>query len=96
MPYRDPEQVRQLGSRFTGVACPFLKAGNCAVYEVRPFCCRAHYSIDDNASNCDLAIPSHESSVPSYGGMRLLELYYAGLLFGRDAIGDIREFFPPE
>lgn len=91
---RAPEQLQQLGDRFTGEACPFLKDGECSVYEVRPFCCRQHHSLDDTAAQCDLSIPSHESSVPIYGGLRLIELYHAQLLYEKEVVGDIREFFP--
>jgi len=35
--------------------CPFLKAGECSIYEVRPHACRVHYSVDDDPAWCDFS-----------------------------------------
>lgn len=95
LPRRDPEAVRAAGAAFTGTPCPFLVDAECSIYAVRPFTCRQHHSLDDTPAQCSLDVPSERSSVPALSSVRTVELPYAWMLFTREAMGDIREFFPP-
>lgn len=39
-------------SDFHGTPCPFLKAGQCSIYEFRPMACRKHFAITRTAYWC--------------------------------------------
>ncbi len=41
----------------TNVPCPMLVDGNCSVYPVRPFACRAYYSLDVSSCQYSVATP---------------------------------------
>lgn len=87
------EQDNQV-AKWQGVPCPFLKNGECSVYDSRPSPCRVHHSLDETPAQCDLNVP--EGSVPSYAGERVLQMSLVWLTAETDAIADIREFFPEE
>ncbi|MGM9516695.1 YkgJ family cysteine cluster protein [Roseateles sp. DB2] len=80
--------------KFAGSPCPFLsQAGECSVYDARPFSCRNHASFLSTDEHCRLPIKEQ-------GGMPLVR--FDGLLDamralqeGKEIIGDIRDFFPP-
>lgn len=40
--------------RYARQACPFLKAGRCSIYAVRPHACRITYSMADDPTLCDM------------------------------------------
>lgn len=75
------------------VPCPFLKAGRCSVYEVRPMACRLMQNIADSPYFCDTAVPSKESLVTSVD-LNQLQAAYA-VAYMDDTWADIRDFFPP-
>lgn len=54
-----------------GTACPFLKNGECSIYEARPYNCRVFASMDD-PSNC--IDPSNSHLVVSWASNKGLEL----------------------
>lgn len=79
--------------KYMGKPCPFLKANVCSIYEVRPFACRLHYSVAEDALNCDI-ISQVGARVP-YFNFQNLEQLLAYLFVGDNCkFGDIREFFP--
>lgn len=43
--------------------CPFLKRGECSIYDSRPLVCRKHFNIDTDALLCEL-IGDQASTVP--------------------------------
>ncbi len=99
LPARHPGEVRdQSRANYTSVPCPFLTAGRCSIYEVRPYSCRAHHSLNGTPDQCDtVRFPSNESNVGSYN-LQALDFGYAWLAMqAKDlTVGDIREFFPAE
>ena len=79
---------------YIGVPCPFLKDGECSVYDARPFMCRQHLSFDESAYWCQ---PERSASVKlslvSFGGatQAYADLVGSSRLRG---VADIRDFFP--
>jgi Fe-S-cluster containining protein len=41
-----------IGEQYLGKECPFLKKDICTIYPVRPFKCRSHLVLEDNAEKC--------------------------------------------
>lgn len=77
---------------FAGVPCTFLRDGECTVYDVRPLCCRTHFSLGA-AELCDTQkFPGGE--VPYFNLSSFVMAY--GMLFMQSGSGlaDIRDFFP--
>lgn len=73
-----------------GNPCPFLGGdGACTIYEHRPIVCRAHNSLADDPSPCEVGKPY--GKVPSYNMQWIEQLEAAHDL--DDLWGDIREFF---
>jgi Fe-S-cluster containining protein len=92
---RDPRNVKAETDKYTGVACPFLINDLCSIYDIRPFACRQHHSMDDTAEQCSLDIPSEQSNVPKHAGIAAIESCFVYLGMSESAvIGDLREFFP--
>ena len=44
--------ARASAADFHGTPCPFLKGGQCSIYEVRPMACRKHFAITQTAYWC--------------------------------------------
>lgn len=93
LPLRTPETIDR--DAHMGEPCPFLVDNACSIYEVRPLTCRLHHSLDASADQCNLEVPCEESSVPTVASFRWIELGYASLVYREEAVGDIRDFFPP-
>jgi Fe-S-cluster containining protein len=87
--YSDDANIK----RFEGVPCPFLVDNQCSVYEVRPFACRVHYSVDSDNLLCKI-IPGESIRSPTLNTLPLTAL---NLLCYPDPLqiqyADIREFF---
>jgi Fe-S-cluster containining protein len=48
------------------LACPFLEAGRCSIYPVRPLACRGHNSTSRQACQKVFEQPSRQQLIPSY------------------------------
>lgn len=75
--------------------CPFLKAGECSIYEYRPLTCRMHLNFDvDNKWCLHENWNKPEATIPRPEITPLQEAYY--LLGGKakPVVADIRDFFP--
>jgi Fe-S-cluster containining protein len=74
--------------------CTFLKEGECSIYADRPLACRVQYSLEGDAVPCELHPP--ESRYVNY--LNTTKFDYALLqivgIEKREALADIREFFP--
>jgi uncharacterized protein len=74
--------------------CTFLKDGQCSIYVNRPLACRIQVSLEADAVPCELHPP--ETTTVRY--INPMKYNYALLqIIGiekREAIADIREFFP--
>jgi len=71
--------------------CPFLRAGECSIYENRPLACRTQCSADVDSLLCEL-VPEVEIPVPYFDLTPLKAAFVA--VCGNDVYADIRDFFP--
>ncbi|WP_076999110.1 YkgJ family cysteine cluster protein [Variovorax sp. KK3] len=71
--------------------CPFLRAGQCSVYDARPIACRTLVNLDDDDLLCRHAGDS-TAKVP-YADARHLKMF-ALMAQAGSSYADIREFFP--
>lgn len=89
LPIRDPRTINR--DAYMGEPCPFLVDNACSVYEVRPLACRLHHNLGYDPSVCDVSVVN---VVPMFNSFRWFELGYAYLAGNKEAVGDIRDFFP--
>jgi hypothetical protein len=76
--------------------CPFLRNGECSIYESRPLACRAHYSVDKDDLLCRL-VPPYSIPVPYLNTSGLTALMFqVSVRGGMPHFADIREWFPPK
>jgi uncharacterized protein len=85
-----PQQVEHHAKQFnTSTPCPFLKDGNCSIYEHRPLACRTHINMTRNADPCDLSMVRETAALDlrifDQALMRICQAYPA----------DLRDYFPP-
>jgi Fe-S-cluster containining protein len=71
--------------------CPFLRAGRCSVYEVRPMACRTLLNLDDDDLLCRHA-EEGPADVPYADATKLKA--FAFMAQPGTQYADIREFFP--
>ncbi|WP_395066240.1 YkgJ family cysteine cluster protein [Paraburkholderia silvatlantica] len=82
--------------------CPFLREGECSIYESRPLACRQQYNMDIDALLCDLSGgPSKVPYLNMLDYQQALVLVTAGWrrlgltsVPAMPDVGDIRQFFP--
>jgi uncharacterized protein len=75
--------------------CPFLRDGECSIYESRPLACRIHYSVDRDDLLCRLS-PPYSTPVPYLNTSELTRLLMqVSSRGGMPHYADIREWFPP-
>jgi Fe-S-cluster containining protein len=94
----DPGLAHELRVRYTGVPCPFLKAGpgGCSIYPVRPLACRTHHTMMDDEANCRIRLDEHGRAINPTPSLNLSAVgSAAAAIFTGEDFGDIREFFPP-
>ena len=86
----------ELRVRYTGVPCPFLEAGRCSIYPVRPIACRTHHTMMDDESGCRLRLDADGRAVNPTPALNVSAIgIAAAAIFAGEDFGDIREFFPP-
>ena len=79
---------------FNGAPCPFLRAGECSIYEHRPYACRRHANFDASAYWCEpsrsngASLPMVEFSEVKGAFSDVTKLSDGGIF------ADIRDFFP--
>ena len=64
--------------------CPFLKRGECSIYEARPLVCRKHFNVDTDALLCELV--GDEASTVPYLNFRDYENALAMITIKRDNV----------
>ena len=83
-------------SEFSGkTPCPFLKGGECSIYDSRPLTCRMHLNFDIDPYWClheNWTRP--EALIPRPDITPLMEAYHALAGKVRPVVADIRDFFP--
>lgn len=73
--------------------CPFLEADTCSIYELRPFVCRRHVTMDKDNHWCHPAKSNEiELSLLRFSGIEDAYLYL--LETTRQKVVDIRQAFP--
>lgn len=72
--------------------CPFLKHGECSIYDARPLACRTHYSLDTTPDVCRLDA-SRPVLLYKTLDIDMMGVWAAGGPY-KVTIADIREFFP--
>lgn len=88
----DLEQARALTSRHMGTPCPFLSADQrCSIYEHRPFVCRTHLSLADDAWLCSNEA-GPDAAVPRADMRTAVALFLSA--DPTATLADIRDFFP--
>lgn len=93
-PIVDPEVEFAKSKQYAGKPCPFLDPASrrCKVYEVRPYVCRAHHSIEDSTDPCEIVGTDHRE-VRMVNYMPVTAVITAVEL-SNGAYADIREWFP--
>jgi Fe-S-cluster containining protein len=80
--------------RYSGKPCPFLSAGRCTVYAVRPYACKLHLNMGDDPSVCD-TITNPGKTVPMLNvDAFILSIVQMFVRADQRTFDDIRHFFP--
>jgi len=75
--------------------CPFLKNGECSIYDARPLTCRMHLNFDVDAYWClHENWNKPEAAIPRPDITPLMEAYHLLAGKARPVVADIRDFFP--
>ena len=75
--------------------CPFLKQGECSIYEFRPLTCRMHMNFDvDNYWCLHENWQKPEAEIPRPTIQPLIDAYHMTIANVAPIMGDIRDFFP--
>lgn len=76
--------------------CTFLKDGECSIYEHRPLACRTHFTLDDDATLCDVTDrqPWPVPYVNTHQWQTIMLQVMSASANDVPKLGDIREFFP--
>lgn len=75
--------------------CPFLKQGECSIYEFRPLTCRMHMNFDvDNYWCLNENWNKPEAEIPRPTIQPLIDAYHITISKVAPIMGDIRDFFP--
>jgi len=78
---------------FNGTACPFLRDGECGIYEHRPYACRKHANFDTSAYWCEPS-RSNGASLPMVEFSEVKGAFSDVTKLGDGGIfADIRDFF---
>jgi len=75
--------------------CPFLKNGECSIYEFRPLTCRMHMNFDsDNYWCLHENWNKPEAEIPRPTIQPLIDAYHMTISNVAPIMADIRDFFP--
>lgn len=75
--------------------CPFLKQGECSIYEHRPLTCRMHMNFDrDNYWCLHENWQKPEAEIPRPTIQPLIDAYHMTISQVAPIMADIRDFFP--
>jgi uncharacterized protein len=75
--------------------CPFLKQGECSIYEHRPLTCRMHMNFDvDNYWCLHENWQKPEAEIPRPTIQPLIDAYHMTIANVAPIMADIRDFFP--
>lgn len=75
--------------------CPFLKQGECSIYEHRPLTCRMHMNFDaDNYWCLHENWLKPDAEIPRPTIQPLIDAYHMTISSAAPILGDIRDFFP--
>lgn len=76
-----------------GNPCPFLKGGECSIYEARPMACRTHFNFDIDNELCKLH--DGNTALPMWKSINV-DMLLVGAAGGPYSVfvADIREWFP--
>ena len=75
--------------------CPFLKQGECSIYEFRPLTCRMHMNFDvDNYWCLHENWQKPKAEIPRPTIQPLIDAYHMTIANVAPIMGDIRDFFP--
>lgn len=80
------------GNEYVDMSCPFLRSGECSVYEHRPLVCRTHLSLDDIPLLCE-RVPGQPAYLPLVNA-KAMWVASIGLQLD-ETMADIRDFFQP-
>ncbi|WP_298150872.1 YkgJ family cysteine cluster protein [Flavobacterium sp.] len=92
-------KLPEIDSFNSATPCPFLVAGECSIYEYRPFMCRNQVNLDKDNLLCSFENwELRKANSPLFTGIPMLapgqlETAYRNIS-NRDIVGDIRDFFP--
>lgn len=75
-----------------GTPCPFLRGGECSVYSSRPFACRRHVTLDDDARWCAVDV-CHDIELPQLNFSEVISVYEKIVEDARSQHADIRGWF---
>ncbi len=96
MPVPIQKSIHHDRHKFSGsTPCPFLRDGECSIYEFRPLTCRMHLNFDiDNYWCLHENWNKPEASIPRPTIHAIISAYY--LLPGKiePVVADIRDYFP--
>lgn len=90
--HKRSQQLKQIEQPH-GTPCPFLEDGQCSIYAVRPFVCRRHVTLDDDARWCAVDV-CHDVELPQLNFSEVLGAYERIVAeCQQSAHADIREWF---
>ena len=85
-------QLNEYGSH---TPCPFLKNGECSIYEFRPLTCRMHMNFDaDNYWCLHENWNRPDAEIPRPTIQPLIDAYHTTISNTAPIMADIRDFFP--
>ncbi len=88
----DTELGNRPNKEYVGQPCPFLKDNKCSIYQVRPFSCRVHYSLDKDSMLCEVH-PGENIQAPYLDNRPLYDAYFASVGVEITRTADIRDWF---
>lgn len=86
------KEFEAMGEKYRGVPCTFLKDGKCSIYEVRPFPCRTHHTINDSSEECAL-IKDDGALIAKVNLVHIVGEQRRFVKMAKLSVADIREFF---
>lgn len=85
----------QRWSHHVGQPCPFLRDGECTVWDARPLACRYYYTMDADNLLCRLISDKTGVEVPQFNMLAFIAMSWSVLGLNQEA-ADIRDWFPSD